>query len=164
MALAFLNLELERATETTLMTSLDLDNSGALDFREFVALVRRLSRLPLLTRLFQKYMALFNKSDERYMSHEIFDTLWRREQGEPPDERTLRLFDQCQSAPGMQTNANASLTLTVTVTVTVTLTLTVAPTLTLTLTLTQTLPPRLVVSVRVRVTVTVTVTVRVRDP
>ena len=101
MALAFLNLELERATESTLMTSLDLDNSGALDFREFVALVRRLSRLPLLTRLFQKYMALFNKSDERYMSHEIFATLWRREQGEPPDERTLRLFDQCQSAPGM---------------------------------------------------------------
>ena len=33
MALAFLNLELERATESTLMTSLDLDNSGALDFR-----------------------------------------------------------------------------------------------------------------------------------
>ena len=50
MALAFLNLELERATESTLMTSLDLDNSGALDFREFVALVRRLSRLPLLPR------------------------------------------------------------------------------------------------------------------
>ena len=57
------------------MTSLDLDNSGALDFREFVALVRRLSRLPLLTRLFQKY-----NGDERYMSHEVFDTLWRREQ------------------------------------------------------------------------------------
>ena len=129
MALAFLNLELERATESTLMTSLDLDNSGALDFREFVALVRRLSRLPLptrppllitpnpnpepqtltltltpkpnpdpnpnpeprrhpipdqvrrlsrlplLTRLFQKY-----NGDERYMSHEVFDTLWRREQ------------------------------------------------------------------------------------
>jgi len=29
----------------------------------------------LLTRLFQKY-----NGDERYMSHEVFDTLWRREQ------------------------------------------------------------------------------------
>ena len=96
MALSFLNLELERATESSLMASLDMDDSGALDFREFVALVRRLSRLPLLSRLFQKY-----NGDERYMSHKAFETMWRREQGEPPDERTLRLFDQCQSAPGM---------------------------------------------------------------
>ena len=39
MALSFLNLELERATESSLMASLDMDDSGALDFREFVALV-----------------------------------------------------------------------------------------------------------------------------
>ena len=58
--------------------------------------MRRLSSLPLLSRLFQKY-----NGDERYMSHKAFETMWRREQGEPPDERTLRLFDQCQSAPGM---------------------------------------------------------------
>jgi hypothetical protein len=46
MALSFLNLELERTTESSLVAALDMDDSGALDFREFVALVRRLSRLP----------------------------------------------------------------------------------------------------------------------
>ena len=135
MALSFLNLELERTTESSLVAALDMDDSGALDFREFVALVRRLSRLPctpaytlympstrpshalhtpftrpsralhtpftrpshalhtpftrpsqvrrlsrlpLLSRLFQKY-----NGDERYMSHKVFETLWQREQGAP---------------------------------------------------------------------------------
>ena len=95
MALCFLNLELEKSAEAELVDRLDFDGSGSLDFREFVELVRRISRTPLVSKLFQKYVPDAGTG----MDRDTFVKLWKREQGGKPSQELLDLFDSLQSGP-----------------------------------------------------------------
>lgn len=91
-----LSLCADRDSEARALGSLGLQLNAMLDFREFLSLVKRVERTPLVSALYNKHA---NKGGGG-IDRAGFADLWREEQGETPPDDVLKLFDQLKGSGG----------------------------------------------------------------
>ena len=114
MGLGFLNIELEKEEENRALTALGLAPTAMLDFRVFLALIKRVERPPLVEALYAKHAgrgatnAIGVGMGDQLMTfvsggltRAAFARMWKEEQGEAPPETILQLFGQLVDGSGM---------------------------------------------------------------
>ena len=97
MGLGFLNIEMEPLVETRALDALGLQTNAMLDFREFLALIKRIERTALVFRLYEKHAS---RAAGGLLDRDAVLRLWKEEQGEAPHEAVLADIERLRSANG----------------------------------------------------------------